>query len=197
MVYNIKCTILSRSTILSPFYHVCHVVTTLAKQLFSRSRRLQNATKWQLKLRMRNMLECRYRSNSGGCLNSLNTASPGWWPFKWDIRFVVLKLFFSFSRDPCWTCIANSNAIVLLCHREKLPDQWRHVHKWWRNERDTSWESLQFKAAVTCTRKVDEFQIDQTDWLIYQQAYFFGSRYRISFIYRSNKNDVIFTHIGR
>ncbi len=42
---------------------------------------------------MRNMtLECRYRSNSGGCLKSLNTASPGWQPFKWDIRFVVLKL---------------------------------------------------------------------------------------------------------
>ncbi len=50
---------------------------------------------------------------------------------------------------------------------------------------------------VTCTRKVDESQINQTDWLIYQQAYFIGSRYRISFIYQRNKNDVIFTHISR
>ncbi len=38
------------------------------------------------------MLECRYRSNSGGCLKSLDTASSRWRPFKWDIRFVVLKL---------------------------------------------------------------------------------------------------------
>ncbi len=42
------------------------------------------------------------------------------------------------------------------------------------NERDTSWESLQFKAAVTCTQKVDESQINQTNWLIYQQAYVIG-----------------------
>ncbi len=65
------------------------------------------------------------------------------------------------------------------------------------DEHDTSWESLQFEAAVTCTRKADESQINQTDWLIYQQAYFIGSRYRISFNYGSNKNDIIFTHIGR
>ncbi len=117
-------------------------------------------------------LEYHCRSNSGGCLMSLNTASPRWQPFKWDIRFVVLKLdaFFSSSQNPCWTFVANSNGIVLLCHREKLPDRWRHVHRWWRNERDTSWESLQFKTAVTCTRKADESQINQTDWLIYQQA---------------------------
>ncbi len=43
----------------------------------------------------------------------------------------------------------------------------------------TQAESLQFKAAVTCTRKADESQINQTDWLIYQQAYFIWSRYRI------------------
>ncbi len=42
----------------------------------------------------------------------------------------------------------------------------------------------------------DESQINQTDWLIYQQSYFIGPRYRISFIYRSNKKDVIFIHIG-
>ncbi len=46
---------------------------------------------------------------------------------------------------------------------------------------------------VTCSRKGDESQINQTDWLIdwliLQQVYFIGSRYRISFIYRSNKND--------
>ncbi len=69
------------------------VVTTTAKQLFSRSRRLQNATKKHLKSRMCNMtLDCRYRSNSGGFLKSLNTDSPRWWPIKWDIRFVELKL---------------------------------------------------------------------------------------------------------
>ncbi len=46
--------------------------------------------------------------------------------------------------------------------------------------------------------KADESQINQTDWLIDLPAsYFIGSSYRISFIYRSNKNDVIFTHIGR
>ncbi len=148
---------------------------------------------------MRNMtLECRYRSRSGGCLKSLNTVSPRWWPFKWDIRFVVKtwRLFSSFL-NPCWTCVAHSNGIVLLCHREKLPDRRRHVDKWWSNECDTNRESLQFKASVTCTRKADESQINQIDWLIYQQAYFISSRYRISFIYRSNKNDVIFTHIGR
>ncbi len=39
---------------------------------------------------------------------------------------------------------------------------------------------------------------DKSDWLIDLPAsYFIGSSYRISFIYRSNKNDVIFTHIGR
>ncbi len=37
-------------------------------------------------------LECRYLSNSGGCLKSLNTASPQWRPFKWDIWFVSLNL---------------------------------------------------------------------------------------------------------
>ncbi len=49
---------------------------------------------------------------------------------------------------------------------------------------------------VTCSRKGDESQINQTDWFILQQAYFIGSRYRISFIYRSNKNDVIFCPIN-
>ncbi len=39
-----------------------------------------------------------------------------------------------------------------------------------------------FFAAVTCCRKVDESQINQTDWSIYQQAYFVGSRY-LDFIY--------------
>ncbi len=34
---------------------------------------------------------------------------------------------------------------------------------------------MQFKAAVTCTRKADESQINLTDWLIYHKAYFIGS----------------------
>ncbi len=120
-------------------------------------------------------LECRYRTNSGGCLMSLNTALLRWSPFKWDkICWVKTWRLFSSSQNPCWTCVSNSNGIVLLCHREKLPDRRRHVHKWWRNECDTSWESLQFKAAITCTRKADESQINQTDWLIYQQVYFIG-----------------------
>ncbi len=69
-------------------------------------------------------LKCRYRSKSGGCLMSLNTASPWWRPFKRDIRFVVLKLdaFFSSSRNPCWTCVANSNGIVLLCKKGPVPN---------------------------------------------------------------------------
>ncbi len=116
---------------------------------------------------------------------------------RYKICCVQIWRLFSSSRNPCGTCVANSNGIVLLCHREKLPDRRRHVYKWWRNERDTSWESLQLNVAVTCSRKVNESQINQTDWLIYQQAYFIRSRYRISFVYRSNKNDVIFTHIGR
>ncbi len=87
--------------------------------------------------------ECHCRFNSGGCLKSLNTALPRWRPFKWDIRFVVKTwCLFSSSQNPCWTYVANSNGIVLLCHREKLPDRRRHVHRWWGNERDTSWESL-------------------------------------------------------
>ncbi len=118
-------------------------------------------------------------------------------PYEWDIRFVVKTWRLFFLRNPCWTCIAKCNSIVLLCHREKLPDRRRHVHKWWHNEHDTSWESLQFNAAVTFSRKADESQINQTDWLIYQQAYFIGSRYRISFIYWSNTNFAIFTHIGQ
>ncbi len=145
---------------------------------------------------MHNMtLEYRYRSHRGGCLKSLNIASPWWRPFKWDIRFVVLKLdaFFPPLRVLA-EHVANNNGIVLPCHREKLPDRQRHVHKW-RNERDKL-RVTAIKAAVTCTRKGDESQINQTDWLIYQQAYFIGSRYRISFIYRRNKNDVIFTQIG-
>ncbi len=105
-------------------------------------------------------------SNSGGCLKSLNTASPRWWPFKWNIWFVRLKLdaFFSSSRSPCWTCVANSNDIVLLCHREKLLDLWRHVHKWWCNEHDTSWESLQFKAGHL--ESESGWISDKSDWLI-------------------------------
>ncbi len=109
-----------------------------------------------------------------------------------QVRYKICCLktwrLFSSSWNPCWTCVANSNGIVLLCHREKLLVRRSHVPKLWRNECDTSWESLQFKAEVTCIRKSDESQINQTDWLIYQQAYFIGSRFLISFIYRSNKN---------
>ncbi len=83
---------------------------------------------------------------------------------RYKICCVKTWRLFSSSRNPCWTCVTNSN--VLLCHREKLPDRRRHVHKWWHNERDTSWESLQFNAAVTFSRKADESQINQMDWLI-------------------------------
>ncbi len=102
---------------------------------------------------------------------------------RYKICCVKTWCLFSSSQNPCWTYVANSNGIVLLCHREKLPDRRSHVHRWWRNERDTS----------TCTRKADESQINQTDWLIDLPAiYFIGSSYRISFIYRSNKNDCHF-----
>ncbi len=144
-------------------------------------------------------LECRYRSNSGGCLKSLNTASPRWRPFKWDIRFVVLKLdaFFPSLGKLAKHALQIEMPFSSSATKKNFQTGWRHVHKWWRNERDTSWESLQFKAAVTCTRKADESQINLTDWLIYHQAYFIGSRYQILFIYWSNTNYVIFTHIGR
>ncbi len=87
-------------------------------------------------------LECRYSYSSGGCLKSFNTASPRWRPFKWDIRFVVLKLDAFFP-------------LVILA--EKLPDWQRHVHKWWRNECDTSWESLHSESGWIS---------DKSDWLI-------------------------------
>ncbi len=148
---------------------------------------------------MRNMtLECRYRSRSGGCLKSLNTVSPWWWPFKWDIRFVVKtwRLFSSFL-NPCWTCIAHSNALSSSATEKNFQtgeDMFTNDEVMSATQAESHYN---LKAAVTCTRKADESQINQTDWLIYQQAYFTSSRYRISFIYRSNKNDVIFTHIGR
>lgn len=45
-----------------------------------------------------------------------------------------------------------------------------------------------FKAAVTFTQKVEEFQLHQSDLLIYQQANVFGYCNQILFIYWSNKN---------
>ncbi len=107
-----------------------------------------------------------YHSNNEGCLKSLNTASPQWLPFYVRYKICCIKTWrlFSSSWNPCWTYVANSNSIVLY-HREKLPDRRRRVQKCWRNECETSWESLQFKAAVTCTRKAEESQINQADWL--------------------------------
>ncbi len=135
--------------------------------------------------------ECHCRSNSGGCLKSLNTASPRWRPFKWDIRFVVLKLdaFFSSSQNPCWTYVANSNGIVLLCHRENFQTG---------EDMFTDDDVMSVTRAESHLRSESRWISDKSDWLIDLPAsYFIGSSYRISFIYRSNKNDVIFTHIGR
>ncbi len=145
---------------------------------------------------MRNMSECRYRSNSGGWLKSLNTALPRWWPFKWDIRFVVLKLDAFFP--PLGILAEHALEITMALSSSATEKNFQTDEDMFTNyERNTSWESLQFKAAVTCTRKADESQINLTDWLIYQQAYFIRCRYRISFIYRSNTNEVIITHISR
>ncbi len=108
-------------------------------------------------------LEYHCRSNSGGCLKSLNIASPRWRPFKWDIRFVVLKRDAFF---PPLRILAEHTLLIAMALSSSATEKnfqtgdRRHVHKWWRNERDTS----------TCTRKADESQINQTDWLIYQQA---------------------------
>ncbi len=62
---------------------------------------------------------------------------------------------------------------------------------------DTIWESLQFNAAVTYLQSESGWISDKSDWLIDLLMYFIGPRYQISFIYRSNKSDAIFTHIGR
>ncbi len=137
-------------------------------------------------------LECRYRSNSGGCLKSLNTASLRRWPFKWDIWFVRLKLD---AFLPSHGVLAeHALQIAMVLSSSATEKNFQTGEEMFTNDDVMS----ATQAESNCNlKKADESQINQIDWLIYQQAYFIRSRYRISFIYLSNKNDVIFTHTGR
>ncbi len=136
-----------------------------------------------------------YHSNRGGCLKSLNTSSSWWRPFKWDIWFVGLKLDAFFP--PLGILAEHALQIAMALSSSATEKNFQTAKTC--SQMMTLWaaESHCNLKQVTCTRKEDESQINQTDWLISQQVHFIGSKYRISFIYWSNKNDVIFTHIGR
>ncbi len=143
----------------------------------------------QLKSQTCNLtLECRYHSNSGGSLKSLNTVSPRWRPFKWDIRFVMLKMYAFFPP----LCILAENALQIAMVLSSVTEKnFQTGEDMFTNDDVMS----ATQAGSHCNLKQQSLAVgNQTDWLIYQQSYFIGSRYRITFIYRSNKN---VTHIGR
>ncbi len=131
-------------------------------------------------------LECRYRSNRGGCLKSLNAALPRWLPFKWDIWFVRLKL--DAFLPPLGVLAEYALQIAMVLSSSATEKNFQAGEEMFTN--DDVMSATQAESHCNL-KKADESQINQNDWLIYQQAYFIRSRYRISFIYLSNKNDVI------
>ncbi len=135
--------------------------------------------------------ECHCRSNSGGCLKSLNTASPRWRPFKWDIRFVVLKLDAFFP--PLRILAEHTLQIAMALSSSATAKNFQTGEDMFTDD-----DVMSATQAESHLRSESRWISDKSDWLIDLPAsYFIGSSYRISFIYRSNKNDVIFTHIGR
>ncbi len=108
--------------------------------------------------------ECHCRSNSGACLKSLNTASPRWRPFKWDIRFVVLKLdaFFPLLR----ILAEHALQIAMALSSSATAKNFQTGEDMFTDDDVMS----ATRAESHLRSKADESQINQTDWLIYQQA---------------------------
>ncbi len=68
-------------------------------------------------------LECRYHSNSGGCLKSLNTVSPRWWPFKGDIKVIAygVRNFRTLkNKYNCMLCQSrlHTASAISICHKK-------------------------------------------------------------------------------
>lgn len=122
-------------------------------------------------------------------LYSFKTASLQWWPFRWYIRVVVIKPDVCFPPLGILAEDAKSNRTVLRCHREQTS---KVVHRWRCNERNTVFKALEKWMNLSL------INLANTLCLILLFVIVIFTWYKIIlFIYRSNKNYRIFTHITR